>query len=155
MADPGPDGRLGGVLSDSAPSLFDELPDDIRAGIADLGWGEPMPVQEQVIPLMRRGVDVMVQARTGSGKTGAFSIPIVAETDQTPEGSYPTIPGWRNWDPLWLRLTKRGNWCECSYSLDGDEFKPVEEVPYAKRLSPAEKKEPVETPMTTDWSGAI
>ena len=81
MADPGPDGRLGGVLSDSAPSLFDELPDDIRAGIADLGWSEPMPVQERVVPLMRRGLDVMVQARTGSGKTGAFGIPIVADTD--------------------------------------------------------------------------
>jgi len=40
-----------------------------------------MPVQERVIPLMRSGVDVMVQARTGSGKTGAFGIPIVAETE--------------------------------------------------------------------------
>jgi len=68
-------------LSDSAQSLFDDLPDDIRAGIADLGWTEPMPVQERVVPLMRRGIDVMVQARTGSGKTGAFGIPIVAETD--------------------------------------------------------------------------
>ncbi len=81
LADPGAGVRLGGVLSDSAHSLFDDLPDDIRAGIADLGWTEPMPVQERVIPLMRRGVDVMVQARTGSGKTGAFGIPIVAETD--------------------------------------------------------------------------
>jgi amidase len=81
LADPGAGVRLGGILSDSTHSLFDDLPDDIRAGIADLGWTEPMPVQERVIPLMRRGVDVMVQARTGSGKTGAFGIPIVAETD--------------------------------------------------------------------------
>ena len=81
MADPRASVRLGSGLSDSARSLFDELPDDIRAGIADLGWTEPMPVQERVVPLMRDGVDVMVQARTGSGKTGAFGIPIVVETD--------------------------------------------------------------------------
>jgi ATP-dependent RNA helicase DeaD len=68
-------------LSDSARSLFDQLPDDIRAGIADLGWTEPMPVQERVVPLMQKGVDVMVQARTGSGKTGAFGIPIASQTD--------------------------------------------------------------------------
>jgi ATP-dependent RNA helicase DeaD len=81
LADPEVGVRLGGALAESARSLFDDLPDDIRAGIADLGWTEPMPVQERVIPLMRRGVDVMVQARTGSGKTGAFGVPIVAETD--------------------------------------------------------------------------
>jgi ATP-dependent RNA helicase DeaD len=81
LADFGTGVRLDPTLSDSAQSLFDGLPDDIRAGIADLGWTEPMPVQERVVPLMRRGVDVMVQALTGSGKTGAFGIPIVAETD--------------------------------------------------------------------------
>jgi ATP-dependent RNA helicase DeaD len=67
-------------LTGDAPSIFDELPDDIRAGIADLGWSEPMPVQREVVPRMRLGVDLIVQARTGSGKTGAFGIPIVAET---------------------------------------------------------------------------
>ncbi len=59
-----------------------ELPEDILAGIGDLGWKEPMPVQTQVIPPMREGRDLIVQARTGSGKTGAFGIPIVAEVDR-------------------------------------------------------------------------
>jgi len=61
-----------------------ELPEDILSGIRDLGWDKPMPVQARVIPLMMGGGDLIVQARTGSGKTGAFGIPIVAgiDTDQ-------------------------------------------------------------------------
>ena len=61
--------------------LFEELPEDIRAAVADLGWGVPMPVQARAIPLMREGRDLMVQAQTGSGKTGAFGIPIVEAID--------------------------------------------------------------------------
>jgi len=68
-------------LNDLPNTLFSDLPEDILRGIADLGWTEPMPVQEQAIPVMRAGGDLIVQARTGSGKTGAFGIPIVAEID--------------------------------------------------------------------------
>ena len=61
--------------------LFQDLAEDIQAGIRDLGWTEPMPVQARVIPLMRQGPDLIVQARTGSGKTGAFGIPIAEAVD--------------------------------------------------------------------------
>jgi ATP-dependent RNA helicase DeaD len=61
--------------------LFADLPADVQAGIRDLGWREPMPVQAAVIPGMRAHRDLIVQARTGSGKTGAFGIPIVTEID--------------------------------------------------------------------------
>jgi ATP-dependent RNA helicase DeaD len=60
---------------------FDELPDALQAGIRSLGWKEPMPVQARVVPLMREGRDLIVQAQTGSGKTGAFGIPLVANLD--------------------------------------------------------------------------
>lgn len=40
-----------------------------------------MPVQAKVIPLMRSGKDLIVKAITGSGKTGAFGIPLVCELD--------------------------------------------------------------------------
>ncbi len=40
-----------------------------------------MPVQSQSISVMRKGGDLIVQARTGSGKTGAFGIPIACEVD--------------------------------------------------------------------------
>ena len=61
--------------------VFRELPEDIQAGIRDLGWVEPMPVQARVIPLMQEGRDLIVQAHTGSGKTGAFGIPIATGVD--------------------------------------------------------------------------
>ena len=40
-----------------------------------------MPVQARVLPLMKTKRDLIVQARTGSGKTGAFGIPIVATVE--------------------------------------------------------------------------
>ncbi len=61
--------------------VFADLPEDILAGLHDLGWKEPMPVQARVLPVMREGKDLIVQARTGSGKTGAFGIPIVGQVD--------------------------------------------------------------------------
>jgi ATP-dependent RNA helicase DeaD len=61
--------------------LFAECAEDVQAGIRDLGWADPMPVQAKTIPLMRQGHDLIVQARTGSGKTGAFGIPIVEAVD--------------------------------------------------------------------------
>lgn len=60
---------------------YPELPEDIQAGIRDLGWSEPMPVQERVLPLFAEGKDLIVQARTGSGKTGAFGVPISSLVD--------------------------------------------------------------------------
>jgi ATP-dependent RNA helicase DeaD len=60
---------------------FDDLPEAVHQGIRDLGWTEPTPVQEKVIQPMREGSDLIVQAHTGSGKTGAFGVPIVAALD--------------------------------------------------------------------------
>ncbi|MDR7555681.1 MAG: DEAD/DEAH box helicase [Armatimonadota bacterium] len=45
--------------------------------LAHLGWTEPTPIQARVIPHLRAGHDVAGQAQTGSGKTGAFGIPLV------------------------------------------------------------------------------
>ncbi len=65
----------------SLSGIFAELPDSLQSGIRELGWEAPMPVQERVIPVMREGRDLIVKAQTGSGKTGAFGIPILAELD--------------------------------------------------------------------------
>lgn len=62
-------------------NVFEDLSDELRAGIAELGWTKPMPVQERVLPAMLEGGDLIVQAQTGSGKTGAFGIPIVRTLD--------------------------------------------------------------------------
>ncbi len=66
--------------------LFAELLDPIQQGIRDLGWTTPTPVQEKVIPVMRGGQDLIVQAHTGTGKTGAFGIPIAMAID--PDADY-------------------------------------------------------------------
>lgn len=50
---------------------------DIDRATTALGWLEPTPVQAQVIPLLRSGRDVVAQAQTGTGKTGAFAIPLL------------------------------------------------------------------------------
>jgi ATP-dependent RNA helicase DeaD len=67
-------------LTDPA-EIFSSVPEPIQRAIRDLGWSTPTPVQTRVIPLMIGGRDVIVQAHTGSGKTGAFGIPIAATTD--------------------------------------------------------------------------
>ena len=46
-----------------------------------IGYQSPTPVQEQCIPLMGAGQDVVAQARTGTGKTAAFGIPLVERVD--------------------------------------------------------------------------
>ena len=43
--------------------------------IEEMGFTDPMPVQAATLPLIRDGRDLMVQSRTGSGKTAAFGIP--------------------------------------------------------------------------------
>lgn len=49
----------------------------ILAGVRTLGWEQPTPIQEQAIPRALEGRDVMGLARTGTGKTAAFLLPIL------------------------------------------------------------------------------
>ncbi|MGE4441160.1 MAG: DEAD/DEAH box helicase [Desulfomicrobium sp.] len=58
-----------------------DLPQNLQAAAARLNWTELMPVQVQTLPHMLGGQDVMVQSQTGSGKTGAFLLPILDRID--------------------------------------------------------------------------
>jgi ATP-dependent RNA helicase DeaD len=51
--------------------------EDVLEAIAEMGWETPTPVQRDSYPLTVAGHDVIVQSRTGTGKTGAFGIPLV------------------------------------------------------------------------------
>ncbi|XP_015374287.1 PREDICTED: probable ATP-dependent RNA helicase DDX56 [Diuraphis noxia] len=53
------------------------IDDRILKAIANQGWTEPTLVQERGIPLLLEGKDMLVRARTGSGKTAAFVIPVI------------------------------------------------------------------------------
>eukprot|EP00088_Acartia_fossae_P043836 TRINITY_DN4632_c0_g1_i16.p1 TRINITY_DN4632_c0_g1~~TRINITY_DN4632_c0_g1_i16.p1 ORF type:complete len:755 (-),score=211.92 TRINITY_DN4632_c0_g1_i16:72-2336(-) len=54
-----------------------ELDERIQKAIAKLGWIKPTLIQERGIPLLLEGKDLLARGRTGSGKTGAFSIPLL------------------------------------------------------------------------------
>lgn len=62
---------------------FDELGLNAKLlrGIQDMGFEEATPIQEQAIPVVLSGVDVIGQAQTGTGKTAAFAVPILERID--------------------------------------------------------------------------
>jgi len=59
----------------------EQLPELLREAMARAGWAKLMPVQARAIPRLLAEKDVMVQARTGSGKTGAFLLPMLERLD--------------------------------------------------------------------------
>jgi ATP-dependent RNA helicase DeaD len=57
------------------------LSDSTLQALQDVGYEKPSPIQEQAIPPMLEGRDVIGQAQTGSGKTAAFGLPILEHVD--------------------------------------------------------------------------
>ena len=49
----------------------------VVAALKDMGFEEPSPIQQQAVPPLLEGKDIIGQAQTGTGKTAAFGIPIV------------------------------------------------------------------------------
>jgi len=67
---------------DALPEVsLEQLPEQLRQAVARAGWTALMPVQAKAIPYMLARRDLMVQSRTGSGKTGAFVLPIMHRID--------------------------------------------------------------------------
>jgi ATP-dependent RNA helicase DeaD len=66
---------------DLPPATLTDLPETVRAGAARAGWSELMPVQARAMPYLLARLDTMIQSRTGSGKTGAYLLPILAKVD--------------------------------------------------------------------------
>ncbi len=54
-----------------------ELHESLQQGLTDVGYSAPTPIQEQSIPEALLGNDILGAAQTGTGKTGAFVIPII------------------------------------------------------------------------------
>ena len=59
------------------------LDSSILSGLEELGWEYATQVQKDTLPIARKAIDVIGQARTGSGKTGAFGIPIIESCQPT------------------------------------------------------------------------
>ncbi|HEY8686771.1 MAG TPA: DEAD/DEAH box helicase, partial [Chloroflexota bacterium] len=53
----------------------------ILQGVNDVGYEQPTPIQREAIPLLIEGRDLLAQSQTGTGKTAAFAIPLLAKID--------------------------------------------------------------------------
>jgi ATP-dependent RNA helicase DeaD len=74
--------KLETELKNPLPDLtFDQLSKPLKAAAQRANWTELMPVQARTIPYLLAKRDMMVQARTGSGKTGAFLLPMLERLD--------------------------------------------------------------------------
>jgi ATP-independent RNA helicase DbpA len=72
-----------GLPMKPTPAPFSQLalPDATLANLAQLGYAEMTPIQAASLPLALAGHDLIAQAKTGSGKTAAFGIALLARLD--------------------------------------------------------------------------
>jgi ATP-dependent RNA helicase DeaD len=69
-------------LNDPLPDVtIEQLPPRLREAAVRAGWTTLMPVQARAIPYLLGMRNMMIQARTGSGKTGAFLLPMLERLD--------------------------------------------------------------------------
>ena len=54
---------------------------ELLMGIFEKGWEKPSPIQEASIPIAQSGRDILARAKNGTGKTGAYTIPILDSID--------------------------------------------------------------------------
>ncbi|KAJ9586785.1 hypothetical protein L9F63_019618, partial [Diploptera punctata] len=70
-------------VTDTRGNDFEEfcLKRELLMGIFEKGWEKPSPIQEASIPIALSGKDVLARAKNGTGKTGAYSIPVLEQID--------------------------------------------------------------------------
>jgi ATP-dependent RNA helicase DeaD len=57
------------------------ISEEILRAVEEMGYTQPSPIQQQAIPFVLQGRDLIGQAQTGTGKTAAFAIPIIDLVD--------------------------------------------------------------------------
>src|SRR3712207_5567775 len=77
-----------GTIREVQATSFAGMPisENVRRAVAAQGWPAPTPIQELAMPELLDGKDVVGLAQTGSGKTAAFSIPLIENLDRKPRG---------------------------------------------------------------------
>ncbi|KAK3887500.1 hypothetical protein Pmani_020685 [Petrolisthes manimaculis] len=72
-------------VTDTKGNEFEDfcLKRDLLMGIFEKGWERPSPIQEASIPVALSGRDILARAKNGTGKTGAYSIPLLEQIDPT------------------------------------------------------------------------
>lgn len=64
-------------------NAFASLIEPLQRAVAEEGYTEPTPIQQQAIPHLLEGRDLLGCAQTGTGKTAAFTLPLLQEMTQT------------------------------------------------------------------------
>ncbi|MDZ4198771.1 MAG: DEAD/DEAH box helicase, partial [Kiritimatiellia bacterium] len=65
------------------PNVFSALMEPLQKALAEEGYHTPTPIQEQSIPHLLQGRDLLGTAQTGTGKTAAFTLPLLQELSRT------------------------------------------------------------------------
>ncbi|MBE9181039.1 DEAD/DEAH box helicase [Oculatella sp. LEGE 06141] len=60
------------------------LATDLLRAVAEQGYSEPTPIQQQAIPAILQGQDILASAQTGTGKTAGFTLPLLQRLKTTP-----------------------------------------------------------------------
>ena len=71
-------------VTDTRGNEFEEfcLKRELLMGIFEKGWEKPSPIQEASIPIALSGKDILARAKNGTGKTGAYSIPVLEQVNK-------------------------------------------------------------------------
>ncbi|KAJ6649803.1 ATP-dependent RNA helicase me31b [Pseudolycoriella hygida] len=72
-------------VTDTRGNEFEEfcLKRELLMGIFQKGWEKPSPIQEAAIPIALGGKDILARAKNGTGKTGAYCIPVLEQIDSS------------------------------------------------------------------------
>ncbi len=70
-----------------------KIDDAILKAIREIGYDQPTPIQEKAIPIVLEGHDLLGCAQTGTGKTAAFSIPMLQRMGRPQEGEARPVRG--------------------------------------------------------------
>lgn len=72
-------------VTDTKGNEFEDfcLKRELLMGIFEKGWEKPSPIQEASIPIALLGRDILARAKNGTGKTGAYTIPVLQKIDTT------------------------------------------------------------------------
>ena len=81
------------MSTEQTPSSFQSLglSDDILRAVTKCGYTTPTPIQQQAIPTVMAGHDLLAAAQTGTGKTAGFTLPLLHKLSQTKTDGKPVI----------------------------------------------------------------
>ncbi|WP_286822674.1 MULTISPECIES: DEAD/DEAH box helicase [unclassified Idiomarina] len=81
------------MSTEQTPSSFQSLglSDDILRAVTECGYTTPTPIQQQAIPTVMAGHDLLAAAQTGTGKTAGFTLPLLHKLSQTKTDGKPVI----------------------------------------------------------------